>query len=181
LEKVLFMPAGNPYMKDGMKVSPASLRYEMVRLGLNGEKDFELCDLEIHMCGDTHTAETMALLAWQYSDAELYFIMGWDNLEKFHTWVDPEIILQYCAIIAFPRVGYAVPDPTKLYIQLPELEGKLTVLNKPFVDISASLIRERVAANLPLNYLLTSPVASFINKHHLYETGDIGVSGVCPE
>ena len=169
LEKVLFMPAGNPYTKDGMKVSPAPVRYEMVCLAVQDEADFELCDLEIHMHGDTYTAETMALIAWQYSDAELFFLMGWDNLEKFHTWVDPQIILQYCSIAAFPRIGYSVPNRQELYKKLPELGGRLNILNKPFVDISASLIRERAAAGLPLTHLLPQTVADFIKKNQLYK------------
>lgn len=168
LEKVLFMPAGNPYTKKGMKISDASVRYEMVRLAVQNEPDFEICDLEIHMRGDTHTAETLALLAWQYSDAELYFLMGWDNLEKFHTWINPQIILQYCSIVAFPRVGYSIPNLSKLCTQLPELKNRLNILKRPFVDISASLIRERAADSLPLTHLLPQPVADFIKERRLY-------------
>jgi len=170
LQKVLFMPAGNPYTKEGTKVSPAATRYEMVGLAIQDEPDFELCDLEIQLRGDTHTAETMALLAWQYSDADLYFLMGWDNLEKFHTWVDPRIILQYCSIAAFPRLGYAKPNLSKLCARLPELEKRLIILYQPLVDISASLIRERAASGLPLINLLPDSVADFIGKHHLYRS-----------
>jgi nicotinate-nucleotide adenylyltransferase len=176
LDRVLFMPAGNPYTKEGTKVSASAVRYEMVRLAIQNEPCFELCDLEINTHGDTHTAETMAILSWQHPDAELYFLMGWDNLEKFHTWVDPQVILQYCSVAAFPRIGYSVPDYQKLCAQLPCLESRLRILKKPFIDISASLIRERVVAGLPLTHLLPQATADYINEHNLYQKAAHNVS-----
>ncbi len=86
LDKVLFVPAGNPYHKEQGEMLPAALRYELVEKAVQGSSDLDISDIDISANGPTYTIDTLREAARRYPDAALYFIMGQDSLETFTTW-----------------------------------------------------------------------------------------------
>ena len=81
LAEVLFVPAGQSWLKINNAISPADHRVEMVRLAIADEPSFKLSTMEIERPGPSYTVDTMAELGNQIGAGDkLFFILGWDNL-----------------------------------------------------------------------------------------------------
>jgi len=77
LSEVIFMPAGQPWLKINNAISPAEHRLQMMRLALAGRANFRLSTMEIERPGPTYTVDTMAELSRQLGDGyELFFYSG---------------------------------------------------------------------------------------------------------
>lgn len=177
LAEVLFVPAGQPYLKVNTLLSDARHRLQMVRLAI-AEPYFRLSTMEIERAGPTYTVDTIAELKSQLGNGdELYFILGWDNLEELPKWHEPRRLISMCRLVAVPRVGCRVPDLGSLEAKIPGLLKRVIVLDKPEIDISASVIRDRVARGLSIKHLVPEAVAKYIKEQGLYNTGNHSVSG----
>jgi len=169
LEEVLFMPAPHPWLKADSPISPAEHRLAMVRLALSGKPYFKLSAMEIERGGPTYTVDTIReLKARLGASAELFFILGWDNLAELPRWRQPARLIRLCCLVAVSRPGYRRPDLKDLEARVPGLSRRVTLLDKPEVDVSASDIRGRVFQGLPISHLVPEPVAEYIKQHRLY-------------
>ena len=159
LDRVLFMPAGQPWRKAGREIAPVGDRVAMVSLAIAGNPAFQLSTIESERKGPSYTAETLAEIQHAHAEAELYFIVGEDALEDMPRWKDPERIRQLARIVAAPRPG--CPSPHE--------PGELIVLSAmPLIGISATSIRERVRAGRSIRYLVPPAVEDYIQEHRLY-------------
>ena len=173
LAEVLFVPAGQPYLKADTPISAAEHRLQMVRLAIANKPYFRLSTIEIERAGPTYTVDTIAELKRQLSsEDELYFILGWDSLEDLPHWHEPRRLVILCRLVAVPRVGCPVPDLSSLETKIPGLSKRVIMLNKPEIAISASVIRERVARGLSIEHLVPEAVAKYIREHGLYSAGN---------
>jgi nicotinate-nucleotide adenylyltransferase len=169
LDEVLFIPAGRPWLKVDKHISPARHRVNMVRLAIKGRPYLRLSQMEIERAGPTYTVDTIAQLKGQIGAAgELYFILGWDNLEDLPRWKEPGRLISLCRLVAVPRAGSPVPDPAALEAAAPGLSKRLIMLDKPEIDISASVIRQRVSRGLSIEHLVPEAVAGYIAEQGLY-------------
>ena len=169
LAEVLFVPAGQPWLKVASPISPAEHRVEMVRLAIADKPYFKLSTIEIERAGPTYTVDTIAeLKARLGAGDELYFILGWDNLAQLPLWKEPSRLIRMCHLVAVPRPGYPRPDLKALEAVIPGLSQRVMFMDKPEIDISASVIRSRVAQGLPIHHLVPEPVNRYIKQHKLY-------------
>lgn len=167
--EVLFVPAGQPWMKAGNIITPARQRVEMVRLAIAGKSYFKLATVEVDRPGPTYTVDTLAQLREQSGGRTvLYFIMSWDTLPELPRWKEPSRIIEMSFLVAVPRPGYSRPDLALLSGQIPGLAEKVILLDGPLVDLSATAIRERVANGLPIDNLVPPAVARYIKEKRLY-------------
>lgn len=194
LDRILFIPSGNPPHKKKEEIPPAEHRLEMTRLALLDRPGFELCDIEVKRPGKSYSVETVSELKRLYPDDRLFFILGTDAFIDLPTWREPERLLSLCDFVVVTRPGHP-------FSQLPDLgplrkieetdsaplleldrrkEGIVTVpltsersihfISIPPSPISASEIRKRLAAGRGTKNLLPEPVASYIIKNKLYGT-----------
>ncbi len=171
LAEVLFMPAGQPWLKEDSPILAAEHRVQMVRLAIADKPYFKLSTVEIERAGPSYTVETIAELQAQLGAGdELFFILGWDSLAQLPQWKEPSRLIKMCRLVAVPRPGYRLPDLNSLEAIIPGLSQSLIVLDKPEVDISATEIRNRVAQGLSIGHLVTDPVGEYIRQHKLYST-----------
>ena len=155
LTEVLFLPAGQPWMKSDKPISPAHHRVAMIRLALEGRPYFKLSTIEIEHQGPSYTVDTIAKLKAQSTEpSDLYFIVGWDNLARIPLWKDPSKLIEMCFLVAVPRPGYDRPDMKKLEAEIPGISKKVILMDKPRIDISATDIRNRVAQGLSISRLV---------------------------
>ena len=171
LERVLFVPAGDPWRKAGQEITPAHHRLAMVRLAVADNPHFEVSTLEVDREGPSYTVDTLAALAEQYApDAELYLLLGEDALRDMPNWKQPERIAALATVVVAPRPGGAgpgaLPDSAS-----PEVAARLVVLDMPVIDISATALRERARRGLSLHNLVPAAVARYIEEHGLYRRG----------
>ncbi len=169
LAKVIFVPAGQPWLKSDSPVSPAKHRVEMVRLAIADCSGFELSLIEINRPGPSYTVDTIEeLRAKPGSGNELFFILGWDSLAQLPKWKEPSRLIEVCRLVAVPRPGYKSPDLNQMETLIPGLLSRLIIQDKPEIDVSATQIRRRVAEGLSIRDLVPMPVAEYIKQHRLY-------------
>jgi len=171
LAEVLFVPAGQPWLKVNSPISAAEHRVQMLRLALSGKPYFKLSTMEIERAGPSYTVDTIAELQGQLGAGDkLFFILGWDNLAQLPQWREPSRLVELCHLVAVPRVGYPTPDLDSLEAVVPGLSRAVILLDEPHIDITASAIRDRVAQGLSIRHLVPEPVERYIREHGLYIT-----------
>lgn len=171
LAEVIFVPAGQPWLKERGLLVAAEHRVEMVRLAITNYPLFKLSTMEVERAGPSYTVDTITLLKAELgAKKELFFILGWDNLAQLPNWREPSRLIKMCFLVAVLRPGYPLPNPSSLEAAIPGLAPKLILLDKPGIDISATEIRNRVRQGLPIQHLVPEPVAEYIKQHKLYLT-----------
>ena len=171
LEEVLFIPAGRPWLKEGAGVQEPGHRLDMLRLALRGLAGFRVSTIELDRPGPTYTVDTLAELRRRSPSDELFFIIGADNLAQLPRWREPDRIISLCRLVVAPRAGCPMPDIVRLEAAVPGLKKRLVMLDKPVIDISASVIRERVRLGLSIINLVPEAVAGYIEEKGLYRPG----------
>ena len=169
LSEVLFLPAGQPWMKSDQPISAAHHRTAMIRLALEGRPYFKLSTIEIEYKGPSYSVDTIVKLRAQSEEPfDCYFIVGWDNLAKIPLWKEPAKLIEMCFLAAVPRPGYDRPDMKKLEAALPGISKKVILMDKPRIDISATDIRNRVAQGRSISSLVPPAVENYIKESGLY-------------
>ncbi len=169
LNYVIFLPAGNPWFKAGVPMTPSEQRFEMVRRAVEQCTYFRISRLEIDRPGPSYTIDTIVELKTQLGiENELFFIMGWDSLVQLPRWQRVSLLVKLCRLVAVPRPGYAPPDLDALEKEIPGISQSVTLLDLPQIDISASDIRSRVAHGLSITGLVPETVEEYIREQGLY-------------
>ena len=169
LNKVIFMPAGQPYFKDKRTISPAEDRVKMIKLAITDRPAYSISRLEIERPGPSYAVESVAKIKKELNPTdEVFFIMGWDSVMSLHLWHEAEMLIHLCRIVAAPRPRYPKPDLKSLERGLPGIAGRVVLMERPLIDISATQIRERVRKHLSINGLVPSAIEGYIRENGLY-------------
>ena len=169
LAEIIFVPAGQPWLKAERPISPAEHRLQMLRLAIADKSYFKLSTIEIERTGPSYTVDTITELREQLgSEDELFFILGWDSLAELPQWREPSRLIKMCYLVAVPRPGYPRPKLKTLEVIIRGLSQRVMLMKKPEIDISASAIRERVAKGLSVRHLVPEPVNRYIKENKLY-------------
>ena len=184
LQQIRFIPTGNPPHRDAPQVS-ALHRSAMVKLAIADHPDFVLDEREVRRTTKCYTVDTLRELRTELGEAQpLCLLMGGDAFLQLHTWHQWEKLLGLAHIVVGYRPGFTLEE--RIHSAMPELRkhyqqrlcnvdflsqhpaGGIAELAIPKLEISATLIRNRVAENRTIRYLLPSAVANYIYQHHLY-------------
>jgi nicotinate-nucleotide adenylyltransferase len=169
LNEVIFLPAGQPWMKSDRSISPARHRTAMIALALQARPYFKSSTIEIEHQGPSYSVNSIAeLKAQAVEPTDWYFILGWDNLAKIPQWKEPAKLIEMCFLAAVPRPGYERPNMKKLEAALPGISKKVILMDKPRLEISATDIRNKVAQGLPISGLVPQVVEEYIKENGLY-------------
>jgi nicotinate-nucleotide adenylyltransferase len=166
LGEVLFVPTGQPWMKDHAVVSPAEDRYLMTVIATSQNPHFSVSRREIEREGPTYAVDTLRALREEYGeDTELFFITGADAMLEIFHWKDPEEVLALAHFIAATRPGY---DIARFEAEAPTRHPNVSVMTVPALAISSTDIRSRVQDGRPIRYLVPEGVKTYIDKAGLY-------------
>ncbi len=170
LEKILFIPSGNPPHKKDYNVTCAEYRFEMVKEAIYDNVFFEASPIEINREGYSYTIDTLLELKKMYGgDALLYFITGADVIPELITWKKFEQIFEICEFIAALRPGYNKEAILReIEIHKKAYGAKISTLDNPLIGISSTIIRERVKNGRTIKYLVPERVEKFIREKGLY-------------
>ncbi|MBX5457783.1 MAG: nicotinate-nucleotide adenylyltransferase [Thermogemmatispora sp.] len=172
LSEVVFIPAGQPPHKPGRPVTPAQHRLAMLQLAIASNPAFSLSKIEIERPGPSYTVDTLRLLRERWgSEVYLAFILGADSLAEFTSWYNAAgVLAQLDCLVAVGRPGYRPPQElvSALDERLPGICERLRVVNAPYLSISASDLRRRVAEGRPIKYQTPESVEAYIAQHQLY-------------
>ncbi|SFA71848.1 nicotinate-nucleotide adenylyltransferase [Acetitomaculum ruminis DSM 5522] len=174
LDKVIFLPSGNPPHKKNIGYISAKDRANMVSLSIKNRKEFELSYEEIDREGTTYTSDTMERMTKEHPNVRYYFILGADSLFTFDKWHRPDIICKCCTILVSCReeLKLRAVDERIKYLK-EKFNADVHRLTLPGFDVSSKLIRMRVGLNRSIKYLVNEDVEEYIKKQHLYENIDL--------
>ncbi|MFB3738320.1 MAG: nicotinate-nucleotide adenylyltransferase [Candidatus Velamenicoccus archaeovorus] len=166
LDEVVFVPTGQPWMKEGTDVTPAEHRYLMTVIATASNPRFSVSRIEIDREGPTYTVDTLRELRTRAGDGvDLFFVTGADAMLEILHWKDPEEVLALAHFIAATRPGY---DLARFEAEAPTAHPNVSVMNIPALAISSTDIRIRVKEGRPIRYLVPDGVQSYIDKAGLY-------------
>ena len=167
LDRVLFVPVGDPAHREVF--APARERAAMVELAIAGNDAFTLDDTALSQPGPVYTADTLALMRTRYPDDELHFIAGLDSLTVSRWRRLDEVAAALTNFYVVRRAGSHNADISGAIGDLPpSLKSRFVILDLPLVDISATVIRERVKRDETIRYLTPDAVALHIESKRLY-------------
>lgn len=153
LEKIVFVPARTSPAKSPA-IAPVDVRLRMLRRAIEGETQFEIDDCELHRPPPSYTINTIEKLREKYSGAQLFLLIGDDNLAALPTWRRFADLQRMVRFIVLQRA------PTPLPHEYLRMERR--------IDISATEIRKRIANGHSIRYLVPQAVEQIIRAQGLY-------------
>ena len=191
LNRIIFIPTGDPPHKPAASLAPAHHRLQMVKLATEPFEAFVVDDREALSPTVSYSVDTITRLKNECPDeTELGFIIGLDAFLEFPSWKHATHVLELCHFIVCSRPGFTFTQlhsldflpsstlnklqsldqqtTTRLDIPLPS-GTMLTLLSLPPCEISASRIREQVALQRPIGHWLPPAVESYIIQHNVYQ------------
>jgi len=167
LDEVVLIPTGEAPHKRIAEDPGREIRLAMTRLAASDDPRFTASTLEVERDGPSYTYETLELLAEQRADTELVFVMGADAAVGLESWRRPERVAELARLAVARRAGVADADVAAVLRSLGAAE-RAAMLEMPQFGVSSSAVRDRAAAGRPLRYLVTEPVARFIEEKRVY-------------
>lgn len=156
LDKIIFIPAYRSPHKDISKFTSPQVRYEMVELAIKDNNGFEISDFEISKDRSVYSIETIDYMNKKYSESELFLIIGADSYNNISKWKDPELIKNKAKLVIASRNNLKISKEDYL-------------AKTPNIEISSSMIRDRIDKNLSIKYLVNSKVEHYIYEKSLYK------------
>lgn len=162
LDRVLLMPAGDPWQK--RSETSAEDRLMMTSLAVADTPRFAVSRLELDRKGPTYTADSFETLREFYGpDVEMFLIAGADAVLNLPTWKKLDRLRELVEIIAVTRPGSDI----KSFVQSDALPT-VHVLEMPGIDVSATDVRDRVRRGAPIDFLVPRDVVVYIRQNGLY-------------
>jgi nicotinate-nucleotide adenylyltransferase len=175
LDHLHILPTGHAWHKP-RQLSPAEHRMAMCRLAFDGLLNVCFDDREIRREGPSYTADTLAELRAEYPGAELFLVLGADQLLAFKSWARWADVLQHATLAVANRainIGADARLDQEVEMDLSGVDVPFTRLHMPLRNISATAVRAQVREageqRDALDVLVPESVARYISLHHLYE------------
>lgn len=180
LEQVRFLPLQHAVHR-AQPLAGGDQRLAMLQAALAGEPRFVADDRELTRGGRSYTLDTLeSLRAELGDDVPLCLLLGGDAFNGFLSWHEPERVAELAHLVVMERPGYALPTDSSLQAMVEHRATDLAadLRNAPGgriwfqpvtqLDISATDIRQRVAAGRSPRYLVPDPVVELIDSQSLY-------------
>ena len=171
LDKVLFIPTGNPNFKQGEVVATKKDRLAMLELALKNYDAFEVDSCEIDRAGVTYSVDTFEELALKHPNDDLFFIVGTDCTVHINSWKNAQRLSELCSLIVTARCGFSFDDVCSAQKNNLFEHGfcfEYEFAHTKMLDISSTEIRARVRCGKSIDELCFQEVVDYIYKNNLY-------------
>lgn len=165
LDRIIFIPSKRPvhkHIEEG--VSPEE-RYRMIECAIEGEQDFFASRIEIDRATDSYTIFTVNEMKAMYPDDNFFLLIGADSYNELQTWREYTTLLRMVTLIVMRRPGDELANS---HISLKE--ASVIFAENPRIDISSSMIRERVVRGLSIRNMVPPAVEEYICAKGLYRS-----------
>jgi len=172
LDRMVFVPSGHPPHKQDRVLTAGDYRIRMLELALADNPAFSISDWELHQASLTYTIHSVRHYHEEYPDAQLFWIIGADNLADLPTWHQFDRLIEEVQIVTAWRGGFDIDRVLAgLRPQLTEAQFerlRTRVVRTPQIEICAQDLRTRVRAGLTLRYHVPPAVENYIRREGLY-------------
>lgn len=170
VNEVWFVPTGVSYLKSGIKMLTGEERLRLTALGISDHPKMSVSDVEIRRPGNTYTVDTLKTLKEQFPEHDFYFIIGADCLFSMENWYHAEEIFAMCHLLVARRDGKSRQEMRVKARELKERFGaKVRILEFQEMDISSTMIRDRIKNGESIEDLVPKKVADEIVKMGYFE------------
>lgn len=159
LDRLLVPVAGDPYRKRDAVEAPAADRLALARAAFADLDRVVVDDREIRRGGATYTIDTVEAVAAEVPDAELFVVVGADAAAQVPTWHRAADLARAVTLAVVARDGEAAPEVPGFAVV------KIDIVR---VDVSSSMIRDRVARAEPIAGLVPPAVIHEVRERRLY-------------
>ena len=156
LDKLLFIPAGNPWQKEDF--ISFDHRSKMLKLAIKNLEKVEISEIEKDENQPSYTYQTLQKLHLIYPDSEFIFLMGSDAVKNIGTWKEPNLVKTLARIYIVPRQN----DPI--------VDWHFDRLQFSPIPISSSQIREKIKNEESIDEFVPSEVIKYIKANQLYKS-----------
>jgi len=158
LEKILFIPSGISWQKNN--VSDYKSRYNMTRLLIEGNNNFEISDIENNLNKPSYTIETLKKL--NYIKDNTFFILGADAASGITSWNSYKELDKYTKFLIAPRETVSNKHLESTFpFDFQTIEGG-------YLDISSTNVRKIMKTESNLENFIPYEIIKFINENDLY-------------
>ena len=171
LDRIVFIPSGNPPHKRPGEVLDKEERYKMVKIAVGRIPNYSISRIELDRPGFSYAVDTIAALKRKYGkQAKLFFIMGLDSMGEILEWRKPLELFKLCEFIVGTRPGTKLRTFRRL-VKFPPLQKEVDKIHLMELeeDLSASDIRQKLKAGRSVRRLVPIKVADYIKKKGLYQ------------
>ena len=166
LDKVIFIPSHITPLKDRDLEASDTDRFEMIQRSIKNNSKFIVSDYEINNDGVSYSYNTVKYFKDNYRDEKIYFIIGTDRAKDLKKWYNIEELSKLVTFIFVARDGEKLED-------IVEKDGfykgiDYEIMISPIIEISSSLIRNRIKQNKKIDYMITDNCKSYIEELGLY-------------
>ncbi|MCL2817184.1 MAG: nicotinate-nucleotide adenylyltransferase [Clostridiales bacterium] len=167
LDKVIFVPSGNPPHKKERQITESAHRMKMCLLATATNGFFEVSPIEAERPGYSYAYDTVCAFGELYGEgSQLFFITGADAIMEILTWKNVGLLMEKCRFIAASRPGFRLDLSNVLEERF---LSRVEFLEVPALAISSSDIRRRVRAGESIKYLLPEAAEAYIFENPLYQ------------
>jgi nicotinate-nucleotide adenylyltransferase len=171
LDQVWFVPAARPPHKLDRPLTPFPQRVEMLSLALAGAPAFRVDELEKDRPGPSYTADTLEELQRRNPTTEFALLLGSDSLPDLAHWKEPGHVVGRAELLVFSRPGWPLLtiDQLRQALHL-DVDSPLRIrtVNVPLIHIASRDLRQRVAENRSIRFLVPRAVECYIQEKKLY-------------
>lgn len=167
LDRICFLPNGQPPHKDNHFIAHKQHRLNMVRLAIENYDDFYLSDYEVSDDRHHYTVDTIKHFKLLNPNDKYFFIIGADSLFNLSSWKNSHELKKICSFIVCDRTGSGNTDD-----EIKRLSGEGCCIQKadmPFIDIESTAIRNSVKNGEEISRFTPSAVCDYILKNKLYK------------
>jgi nicotinate-nucleotide adenylyltransferase len=190
LDEVWLIPVHVPPHKDGAGLADAAARFRMLELAVAKTPSLRACDIELTRPGPSFTIDTLDLLREQHSDVDFALVLGFDAFREIHTWKEYERLFASCDLVVTSRPphvvrtgddithfgklpiavtrGFCYDDHVRCYLH--NSGHRLEFVPVTALDISASFIRDQIAAGRSVVFLTPDEVVDYIDREQLFRS-----------
>jgi len=175
LDALHILPTGHAWHKTRV-LSSAADRVAMCHLAFDDLARVKIDEREIHREGPSYTADTLHELRREYPGAQLFLVLGADQLLSFRSWVRWQEVLDLATLAVANRatnIGADAPLDQAVETDLSQVDLPFERLDMPLKNISATAVRARLGlaaqSTAALEVLVPEAVAGYISTHHLYQ------------
>ncbi|MFL5818295.1 MAG: nicotinate-nucleotide adenylyltransferase [Conexibacter sp.] len=167
LDRVVLMPAAVPPHKEVQADPGAEARYALCEAAVAGDERFAVSRMELDRAGRSFTVDTLKSLHDHSPQDDITFIAGGDMARSLPSWREPEQILSLATLAVAER---AADRREAISAAIAPLAGseRVRFFDMPRIDVSSSLVRERVASGRSIRYLVPDAVADAIAQNGWY-------------
>ena len=166
VDRLWFMVSPQNPLKAGKERQVADVdRLRMVEMVSRPMQGVETSALEFTMPKPSYTIDTLNALQEKFPGDEFYLVIGADNWTVFDKWRNREEIVEKYHVLIYPRLGYEVVIPD-------ELKSRVALVDAPIIELSSTVIRERLAQGLSVRYYVPDEVLRYIEAKQLYQVNE---------